>query len=132
MITKFKLFENNEIKFINVAIDVSASCLSLLNNVINMIDFGDYDKINLIPFNESPSNYKVVDHIDIKKIKYLFGINTKITPVIDFIVNKGLNKYKTFIISDFYINDKPDYDRLIDYELINIIDLYNRIEKYNL
>lgn len=131
MIKNFTLFESNDIKYINVAIDASASCLSLLNNIFYMIDFGDYDKINLITFNDPPTNYKVVDHIDINKIKYLYGSGAMI-PVIDFIIKNGLNKYKTFIISDFFISDKPDYDNLIDYELINILDLYDKIDKYNL
>lgn len=56
MIIKFKIFENTEIKYINVAIDVSVSCLYLLriHNIMDMIDLGDYDKINLITFDDAP------------------------------------------------------------------------------
>lgn len=124
---------SEDIKFINIALDVSGSINNdMVRNALLNIDIPDYDKINFIQFDYNVKKVDIIDDVeDIFNIKWIGGFGTNIQPVIDYIVNNDLNHNKTYIISDFYA-DNPDYSKLSDYELINLLDYENDPEKYNI
>ena len=108
-------------KMINVALDVSGSLTeSMITSAISSVDFGEYDKINFLQFDTEVEKFVKLNNVsEISTDLRLVGGGTIIQSVVDFIVNNEFDKYKTFIISDFYA-DEPDYSVLDEYELVKI------------
>lgn len=119
-----KYYENVNNKYINIALDISGS-MSLRHvqaGIDYLGEFGEFDKINFIQFAYSVEEFIVLDNLDeIYDNVNLGGFGTTIQSLIDWIVLNKFDKYKTFIISDFYA-DNPDYSELGEYELIKLPD----------
>ena len=115
-----KTFENQQLPSINILLDVSGSVSKeLVKAAFYLTDFGEYNKVNFIQFTNDIESHQEIFYVDkILTTQFRNGVGTDIQVAIDYLVDKGLNNYKTFIFSDFYC-EKPDYSKLKDYELIN-------------
>lgn len=109
---------------INLLLDVSGSISeNMIKSIIHDIYLSgvEYDKINLIQFTTEVVDFSVITNINDIKISKKGGGGTIIQTAIDFVIDNGLNIYKTYIVSDFYA-DEPNYSLLSDYELLTIDD----------
>ena len=93
-----KTFENQQLPSINILLDVSGSVSKeLVKAAFYLTDFGEYNKVNFIQFTNDIESHQEIFYVDkILTTQFRNGVGTDIQVAIDYLVDKGLNNYKTF------------------------------------